>query len=477
VLTTTTTTTTISTTSTPSAGPEPVRRRGTRPRFTAVGRAVAVVAVLAVVSTSCGSGGGGSSADGGGSPSTPAASAADLAAVGLWDDGPCDQALGPLKVGMLTTFESPVITAKDQAQALEAATVAFNRRGGANGHCVQVVTCDERADQNQALECTRTLDQAGISVTVNDATASTPGPEVGQAFADAGIARFAISSATPDLSDLNSYPIDAGGIGTTLVMPQALVDQGVTKIATIRVDLPAASAIIGLFQDIYDGAEFVADIPVPAGTTDYSQFILAAENAGAEGVVIPLGGQEAIQVLRAADQLGSDLLFSTSLGTLPYADVADLGDLADQVILNGPIPPATADEPAIHVLVADLAASGEDALQPERLKSTAMKSWIGLYALLTIVRTAHTEDFSRANLTSLIEASGPIDMLGLTSDWTPKTDNPGTFPRTGNGHYSFWRWDPDQSFGDQAGNFVEAGSTDFNDLLCGSPLGAPADTC
>ena len=106
-----------------------------------------------------------------------------------------------------------------------------------------------------------------------------------------------------------------------------------------------------------------------------------------------------------------------------------------------------------------------------------MHSWIGLYALLDILRTAGTEDFSRANLTSLIEASGPIDMLGLTTDWTPDTDNPGTFPRTGNGYYAFWRWDPDAEFDGADGNLVKAGEVDFNDLLCGSPLGAPADTC
>ena len=68
-------------------------------------------------------------------------------------------------------------------------------------------------------------------------------------------------------------------------------------------------------------------------------------------------------------------------------------------------------------------------------------------------------------------------MLGLTDDWTPDTDNPGAFPRTGNGFYSFWRWDPEASFEGDAGNLVSIGDTDFLALLCGSPLGAPAGTC
>jgi ABC-type branched-subunit amino acid transport system substrate-binding protein len=440
-------------------------------------KVVALVAVVAVVVAGCSK----TEDDAGGSSSggtVDTVAAADLEAIGLWDDPPCDGSLEPLEVGQQLTFASAVLTAEDQALALEASAEAFNARGGANGHCVEITTCDERADANAALACARTLDDAGVAVNVNDSSAD-PSSGTGDALESAGIARFAINSGTPDLSDPNSYPFDAGGIGTAMVMPQALVDAGITKIATIRVDLPAASALIGIFEEIYeaDGAEFVADIPVAAGTTDYSQFILAAEDASAEGVIVPLGGQEAIQVLRAAQQLGSDLVFSTSLGTLPYRDLADLGDFADQVLLNGSTPPATADVPALDVLRSDLAASGEEALQPENLKTTPMHSWIGLYALLTILRDSGTEDFTRENITDLIQASGPIDMLGLTADWTPDTDNPGTFPRTGNGYYSFWKWDPDAEFDGDAGNLVQTSEIDFNDLLCGSSLGAPENTC
>ena len=371
---------------------------------------VALAAALALVAVGCSSSDDGGSA-GGGTPGDTDVAPVDVTTVGLWDDGPCDESLDPLEVGQQLTFASPVLTSEDNDLALEASAVAFNARGGANGHCIEVTTCDEHADQNAAV------------------------------LEEAGIARFAISSGTPDLSDPNSYPFDAGGIGTAMVMPQALVDEGITDIASIRVDLPSASALIDIYEGICaeDGVEFVADIPVPAGTTDYSQFILAAEDAGAEGVIVPLGGQEAIQVLRAAQQLGSDLLFSTSLGTLPYQDLVDLGDFADQVILNGSSAPATAgDIPAMEALVADLAASGEEVLQPRLLKSTPTHSWIGLYALLVILREAGTEDFGRADITDLIQASGP--------NGTP-------------------------------GNLVQTSEIDFNDLLCGSTLGAPADTC
>ena len=54
----------------------------------------------------------------------------DVTTVGLWDDGPCDDVARPARSsGMQATFESPILTAEDQALALEASAVAFNARG------------------------------------------------------------------------------------------------------------------------------------------------------------------------------------------------------------------------------------------------------------------------------------------------------------------------------------------------------------
>ena len=400
----------------------------------------------------------------------------DLVALGLWDDGPCDESLDTLHIGLTTVFATGVLTLVDQAQALEASAEAFNARGGANGHCIEVTNCDDNADPNQALECVRTMDQAGVAVTVNDSSTAAQ-PEVAAGFAAAGIPRFAISPNQADYPDTNAYPFDAGGLGTTIMMPQILLDEGITKMAMVRVDLPATAAIVpALFAPVFgdNGAEFVADSPVPAGTTDYSQFVLAAENAGAEGVVVALGGQEAIQLMNAARDLGSELVISGSLGTFPYSDIADLGDFASQIILNAAIPPATFDDPVVDLIAADLAASGIEELQRENLKSSPMRSWVGLYALLHILRDAGTTDFSRENINEVINAAEDIPMLGLMpSDWTPSVNHPGIFTRTGTGDYSFYAWDPTAEFDGNPGNFVLLSEGDFGETICDSPFGGP----
>ena len=105
-------------------------------------------------------------------------------------------------------------------------------------------------------------------------------------------------------------------------------------------------------------------------------------------------------MVRAGQQLGTDLLIGSSLGTFGHATVADLGDFADQVVFLRSYPPATADLPVYEALRADLAASGEEALQPENLKASPMRSWIGLYALLKMIRDTEMTEFTGAGISA-----------------------------------------------------------------------------
>ena len=172
------------------------------------------------------------------------------------------------------------------------------------------------------------------------------------------------TSPTSTGSDQNAYPLDASGTGFIFLMPQGLIEEGIDEIGVVRVDLAAASALQGLLAGIYEGeATFPVDVPVPAGTTDYTQFIHAAEDAGAEGVALALGEQEGLQVVRAGQQLDTDLLIGSSLSTLGHATVAELGDFADQVVFLHSFPPATVRPPGLRGAPRRSPASGEETLR------------------------------------------------------------------------------------------------------------------
>src|SRR5262249_10563352 len=184
-----------------------------------VARMLALTLSVTLVVAACGS------SDKKGSSSTPTTVAAqkiDYKRLGLWDDGPCDPAKPKLKIGLMVVFESPVISLKDQATALDASAKAFNARGGANGSCIEVHTCDDKAQTDQSIACVRQIDSAGVVATVNDQ--GTAGQaEVSAAMQKAGIPRVAANVTNVDWGDPNAFPLDGSGTGSTFLLPETLI--------------------------------------------------------------------------------------------------------------------------------------------------------------------------------------------------------------------------------------------------------------
>jgi ABC-type branched-subunit amino acid transport system substrate-binding protein len=260
------------------------------------------------------------------------------------------------------------------------------------------------------------------------------------------------------------------------MLPQGLLEEGVDEIALVRVDLAQASALTGFLESIYedDGVTFPIDLPVPSGTTDYTQFILAAQQAEADGLALALGPQEAVQVAQAAGQMASELPIAVGF---PHSRMTKLGAAADDVVMISSMPPATSLEvPVYDALRADLAAADDPDLAPENVEGFALRSWIGLYALLRMIRDADMTEFSGDAITSMLRTAVDVPMLGIfgDEDWTPNESHPGAFQRAGTNHWSVYRWDADADAPDGLeGNFVQTNEFRFDDVLCGSPIGAP----
>ena len=400
----------------------------------------------------------------------------DYKALGLWDDGPCDPARPPLIVGMMTVFESPVLSMKDQADALTASATAFNKRGGANGACIKVHNCDDGADPDKAIACVHEIDQAGVVATVND-LGTVAHAEVVAAMEKAGIPRVAGNVTPEDWGSRLVYPLDSSSTGAALLCPEALLQEGVKTMGMVRVDVPATAILDGLMTQVYGnkGAKITFDAPVPAGTTDYSQFILGAQEKGAKGLMLLLGDQDAVQVVRAGQQLGTDMQIATTPGSFSHETMKGLGDFAKNMVFFWSYPPATYDLPVYQALRSDLAASGDPLLQPETLKASPMQSWIGLYALLRVLRDQHVTTFTRTSIENALNAAKNVPMLGIFGgeNWTPSLDHPGTIKRAGVNHWAIYRWDPNAKSDGFDGNFVQRETISFDQVLCGTPLGGP----
>ena len=359
---------------------------------------------------------------------TPAPAATPAKTKGLlWDNGPCKAALPEYKVGIIAPFQTPVLSLIDQVNAMEASVKAFNGRGGVGGHCMALTTCDDKANPNQEVDCARQFVDKGIVATLNDTTPFNPQGVI-DLFLPAGLPRVGVSPQSQDLAAASipiTYAFGAGGAGTTLMMVPPCIAHGFKKIGMINVDSPGIAGLIGLMQTMLKayGATLVGNVAVPAGTTDFQQFTLAMESKGAECTILPLGENEAKQVLRAAQQLGGKMRFSGSLGTFGLADLASFGNFGEFIYLNAELPPATASQttwPILKDAIADLGASGKPELQKDQIKSSPLRSWVTVYAFVKVIEQfGKPDDVSRKAITDAFNKATNVDMFGLTPPWTP----------------------------------------------------------
>ena len=105
-----------------------------------------------------------------------------------------------------------------------------------------------------------------------------------------------------------------------------------------------------------------------------------------------------------------------------------------------------------------------------------MRSWIGLYALLKMMRDAKMTEFTGAGITKMLHDAKDVPMLDIFGgeDWTPNMDHPGMYKRAGTNHWATYKWDPAApNPAGLEGNFVELSKVNFDEVLCGSPLGGP----
>ncbi|MEX1006665.1 MAG: ABC transporter substrate-binding protein [Acidimicrobiia bacterium] len=382
--------------------------------------------------------------------STAFATGASAAASPFPKTGACDKSLAPIGVAIMTVFESPQLSLIDQVDAMKASVTAFNKKyEGVGGHCLNLTTCDEENDQNKAEECARSLvGDSKIVATLNDTIVAGGNTKaVAEIFTNGGLPRVDSSPNTDDLASANVYAIGGGGVGTTFMMAPPLLQTKHKKLYMIGVDTPTIALLPPIMEPMLKsyGAEWVGLSKVPGGTTDFQQFILAAEDAGADGVVLPLGENEAVQVLRAAQQLDTDLDFSASLGTFGTADVKSFGKFAKQIHFNAELPPITGDAarwPILPVVIKDLSASGKKELQKDQIKSSPFRSWVAVYHFKTIMENfGDPDNVTRESVTTAMNAAKDVESFGLIPLWAPNTTEPVlSFNRISNAWYYSVGW-------------------------------------
>lgn len=175
--------------------------------------------------------------------------------------------------------------------------------GGVAGRPLQLVTCTDQTTPAGATDCANQMLAAKVPV-VLQAEPAEPS-SVLKVIGPANIPYFNWEGA--DASVLTAA--DASVIGNPLVLlaaPIKLAKQNhVTKVALVYTDVPAAAALKGIGQTLYqnNGLSLIST-GVALGTPDVTPQVQAALSAGAKGFLIAGDNSLCINTLKALKTLG-----------------------------------------------------------------------------------------------------------------------------------------------------------------------------
>ena len=274
-----------------------------------------------------------------------------------------------------------------------------------------------------------------------------PGRGVGRRWPTAKIPRVASNVTQDDWGDPNAYPMDASGTGVTFLMPQALIDAGAKKIGLIRVDLAAASALVGLLERHLQGQGHLPLRRPGPGRHHRLQPVHprraerrsrrrgpGARRAGGhpdrEGR--PAAGHRAAHRIEPRHVLAQE---RHRARRLRQADGVHL------VVPAGDHRPPRLRRAARRPrrLRRGGAPAREPQGQPDALVDRPLRP-----AQDDPRRQDDRRSPARASSTMLNEAKD-VPMLDIFGgeDWTPSTDHPGIYKRAGTNHWATYKWDPD----------------------------------
>jgi ABC-type branched-subunit amino acid transport system substrate-binding protein len=415
-------------------------------------RLLAAFVSLATVAAACSSDNKSASGSSGSSAAS-SAPAADFVALGGWNDGACSTSQPKVVVGITEPIDTAGVSLKDYVDGTQAAVEAFNGRGGISGRCLDLIVCDGKGDGPTELACARQQTENSNMVATLASTVTLSEADAYQLFESAGLPQIGAQVTQPGAwNSPVSYEFTMGGSGTLLAGVPALKSVGVTKFVYF---VPASGQIGALATFATPmvnalGMNLVATIQIPPTAVEFTQFILTAQNAGAEGGVLGASESVASQLIDAADSLSSPLKLEGAWGTFSQKGVTEVPEaISKNMAFTDAVPPAVSTTPSrwpiFNVIIDDFKASGKANLAPDSITAQATNGWLAVYALIKVMRDAKATEITRATVKQAFDEAQNVPMFDLMPPWTPsKQSTNAIFKGISNPWYWTGHWDADK---------------------------------
>jgi branched-chain amino acid transport system substrate-binding protein len=238
----------------------------------------------------------------------------------------------PVKVVLTSTFSSATATNvyPEVQGAVQAHVDAFNKAGGAHGHPIDLIVCNDQGDANVATDCAQqaVTQKAVAMIGVKD----TFGAEIIPVLQAAGIPYVADSYVPTDTQASNAFMLDGSQV-TYPAVAQVLAQSGCKKAAVTAVDTPGGHIAAPEAQKVIEsyGVQVVAVQYLPAIVPDYSSTVSGLLSKGMDCLEPLSGSAEVAKFMTALHQSGANVkVFGASAAFTPQV-VSQLGPIAEGV--------------------------------------------------------------------------------------------------------------------------------------------------
>jgi ABC-type branched-subunit amino acid transport system substrate-binding protein len=158
---------------------------------------------------------------------------------------------------------------------------------------------------------------------------------------------------------------------------------------------------------------------VSSASGDYSQYVVQAEENGAQGIVIALANAQIVQFAEALNQLNPKIDYTTGIAGFSLNQLKTLGQFATKAGYVWWVPGIddTKNFPGLKQVLADITAN-EKGANVNTLTATSVQGWLAVHAFYEVMKS-QTGSPTAASVLAAFEAAKNIPMNGIIKPWTP----------------------------------------------------------
>lgn len=289
---------------------------------------------------------------------------------------------GTVKVMVIGSFTAGTAAAAPHVfptppDGVKAAANAMNKAGGMNGHQVEVLTCDDQGNPNQAATCARDAKSDGVLAVVGSFDPVGTAQTLPILNAE-GIPYIGATSAEPiDYTSPNAWPLDGGGAIAGYGLISDLIASKCTSVVFLAPDTPLSDQTWASGKANFSaaGISYPSDyVKFTQGGVDFSPNVSKALSSHPDCLWLssqPTDGSKLVQLIRQSNSTVKIFAAYQSVGPNALGDLGSAGN-GIQVVSATPLP--STDTAAMREFKAQMAASGyashEDAF--------AVTAWAGM---------------------------------------------------------------------------------------------------